>query len=113
MNLSIDKTGAFPVAAMGGEWRATDGDDFRDELHPLAAQAGSKLAIDLSGLEMIDSSGLSTLIGVVTHARLCNARVVLVAPASFVAGVFEVTNLDKWFEICNDMDEATKLLSSD
>lgn len=110
MKLTIDKSGAFPVATMVGEWRATDGDDFCDELHPLAAQAGAKLAIDLSGLEMVDSSGLSTLISVVTHARLCNARVVLVAPSGFVAGVLEVTNLDSWFEVCEDLDHAARLL---
>ena len=59
---------------------------------------------------MIDSSGLAALISVVTHARLSRARVVLLAPSPFVAGVFGVTNLDRWFEICADLDEAARLL---
>ena len=35
-----------------------------------------------------------------------DARAVLVAPTPFVAGVFEVTNLDRWFEIVGSLDEA-------
>ena len=111
MLLTIDKSGAFPVARMTGEWRATDEQEYRDELHPLVAETGARLIIDLSGLEMIDSSGLAELIGVVTHARLAGARVLLLAPSGFVLGVLEITNLDKWFEICADLDEAAKLLA--
>ncbi|MFH0983134.1 MAG: STAS domain-containing protein [Planctomycetota bacterium] len=110
MMLTIDKSGPFPVAKMTGEWRATDGHEYRDELHPLVATAGAKLAIDLSGLHLIDSSGLAVLINVVTHARLANARVILVAPSPFIAGVFEVTRLNTWFDICRDLGEAAKLL---
>ena len=110
MVVKIDKSGAFPVANLTGEWRATDGHEYQDQLHPLVAEAGATLAIDLSGLEMIDSSGLASLISVVTHARLSHARVVLLAPAPFVAGVFRVTNLDQWFEICADLDEAAGML---
>ena len=49
MRLTIDKSGAFPVARMTGEWRATDEQEYRDELHPLVAETGARLIIDLSG----------------------------------------------------------------
>lgn len=110
MELTIDKSGVLPVAKMTGEWRSTEEHDCQDVLHPLVAKPEAKLVIDLSGLQMIDSSGLASLISVVTHARLSGARVVLLAPSPFVAEVLEITNLDRWFEICADMDEAIKLL---
>ena len=113
MVLTIDRSGAFPVAKLTGEWRATDGQDYRDELHPLVAEAGAKLVLDLSGLRMIDSSGLAALISVVTHARLSHARAMLLAPSPFVAGVLGITNLDQWFEICADLDEVARLLDND
>lgn len=113
MELTIDKTGPFPVACLSGEWRATSGDDFQGQLHSLVAEAGAKLAIDVSGLTMIDSSGLGTLISVVTHARLAQARVVVVNPSAFVRGVFEVTNLDQWFELCESLEAAAALLASE
>ncbi|MCP4592589.1 MAG: STAS domain-containing protein [bacterium] len=112
MNLTIDQSGSIPIARLAGEWRATDDQEYQDDLHPLVAQAGSKLIIDLSELSMIDSSGLAALISVVTHARLSGARVVLVRPTPFVSGVFETTNLDGWFEVCPDTKQAGELLGS-
>jgi anti-sigma B factor antagonist len=112
MQLNIDKSGPFAVARLTGEWRGTDGRVGLEELHPLVASAGAKLAIDVSNLKMIDSSGLAGLISVVTHARLAEARTVLVGPSAFVAGVFDVTRLSDWFDVCNDMDEAARVLSA-
>jgi len=113
MDLTIDNSGPFPVATLSGEWRATGEEGFQNKLHPLVAEAGARLVIDVSRLGMIDSSGLSELISVVTHARLARARVVLVAPSPFVAEVLETTNLNNWFEICADMEEAAGLLSEE
>ena len=47
---------------------------------------------------MIDSSGLSSLISLVTRARLTKGRVVLVSPSPFVAGIFRMTHLDHWYD---------------
>ncbi|MCK4658944.1 MAG: STAS domain-containing protein [Phycisphaerae bacterium] len=113
MVLKIDNSGVIPVAKLIGEWRATDAQEYENELHPLVAEAGAKLIIDLGKLEMIDSSGLAALISVVTHARLSNAQVVLVAPSAFVGGVFEVTRLDHWLDICRTLDEAARKLGVD
>ena len=113
MVLTIDESGPIPIAKLTGEWRATEEQECQEELHLLVATAGAKLIIELSGLQMIDSSGLAVLISVVTHARLSKARVILVAPSPFVAGVFEVTHLDRWFDVCRDVDEAARRLSGD
>lgn len=111
MKLSIDRSGPIPVAVLEGEWRPTREENIELQLHPLVAEAGARLIIDLSRLDMIGSSGLSALISVVTHARLARSRVILVAPSPFVAGVLETTNLDTWFEICADREAATRVLS--
>ncbi len=110
MVLTVDQSGMIPIARVVGEWRGTDGQESLEDLHPLVSEGGAKLIIDLSGLKLIDSSGLAALISVVTHARLCRARVVLVGPTPFVAGVFEVSRLDRWFEICKNEGAAFKLL---
>ncbi len=89
-----------------GEFRADDGVSMHDELHPLIAEAGTGLVVDLSGVSWIDSGGLSHLISLVTHSRLSKSRVVLAAPSPFVAGVLEVTGLDSWFEVAEDADSA-------
>jgi anti-sigma B factor antagonist len=112
MDLRIDRSGPYPTAWLTGEIRAEDSDRFVQELHPLVAEAGAKVAVDLSGVIWLDSTGLTALINVVTRARLSGARAILVGPTQFVAGVFEVTNLASWFEIVPDHDEAARLLTN-
>ena len=65
----------------------------------------SLLAVELSGLESIDSSNLSVLINLATRARLAGASVVLVAPSPFVRGILEVTRLITWFDVCDSVED--------
>jgi len=78
------------------------------ELSSLITEHDAKVAIDLSNLTLLDSSGLSALINIVTRARITGADVVLVSPGAFVAGVLEVTRLDTWFDICPDLADVEK-----
>lgn len=73
-------------------------------------QTGQAAMIDLSGVDTLDSRGLSELIQVVTRARLRNARVVLVQPTPFVAGLLATTRLDQWFEIFDSTESAQRAL---
>ena len=110
MELQVDRDGPFPVARLSGALAAQDAPDLTDSLHEFVSGPGAKLAIDLSALESMDSSGLSALIGLVTRARLGGGQVMLIAPTSFVTGVFNVTRLDTWFDICPDLEVAARRL---
>jgi hypothetical protein len=46
----------------------------------------------------------------VNRARMSAGAVVLVAPSPFVSGVFQVTRLNEWFDVCADLTEAGKKL---
>jgi anti-anti-sigma factor len=81
-----------------------------EKLHPLIAEKGSAMVIDLTGMPTVDSSGLSQLIGLATHARLSESRVVLFGPTAFVAGLFELTRLNTWFDIAADEAGAVAML---
>jgi anti-anti-sigma factor len=110
MDLGIEKKGAVTVAALAGAFDVEDAQRVADELQPLVAEGGSRLAVDLAGLETISSAGLSEMIAVVTRARLSGSRVVLVSPGPFVRQVFSVTRLDEWFEIFDSVDAAVDSL---
>ena len=86
---------------------------FTETLQEHACGEEAHLAIDLSQLTLIDSSGLSAMISLVTRARLTNGQVVLVAPSPFVSGILEVTHLDHWFDICDSLDDAARRLDSE
>lgn len=106
----VEQVGSLTIAYASGELTATDAGDFAEALRDYASGAGARLAIDLSGMKMVDSSGLAALINLVNRARLSGGRVVLVAPSSFVAGIFNITRLDTWFDICKSIDDAKSKL---
>jgi anti-anti-sigma factor len=110
MDITIEHVDGIELVRMSGELRREAGEVIEEQLHPLIAPKHAAMAIDLSGVDAIDSSGLSQLISLATHARMCESQVVLFAPTAFVAGVFEVTRLDSWFDIAADQQAATQLL---
>jgi anti-anti-sigma regulatory factor len=46
-----------------------------------------------------------------TRARLGQGRLILVNPSAFVRSILEVTQLDRWFEICDNLEEAANRLA--
>ena len=109
MDIEIQAHDGYHLAKLSGELGAADTDVLSQELHALIAPRETVLVVDLADLKTIDSSGLSQLISLTTHARLSESRVILVGPSSFVAGVFEMTRLDRWFEIVANFAEAEQL----
>lgn len=101
----------FIKVEVSGDLQADGTDDFTDTLFEHVAEPNAKVILDLHQLESIDSSGLNAMIQVVTRARLGHGRVILVNPQPLVAGVFDVTRLNTWFEICDTLDEAAARLS--
>ena len=110
-NVTTEQNPDFVLAHLSGELTASVAEDVRDDLQGLASERGTKLAINLSELNMIDSSGLSILMSIVTRARLAEGRVILVSPTAFVTSVFEVTRLVDWFEIAESLDDARRRFS--
>ncbi|MFQ5489493.1 MAG: STAS domain-containing protein [Phycisphaerae bacterium] len=111
MDMQLDTEAAFPVVRLCGGIGLEDKTRFLERMHDLLAQRHPKVVIDLSEVDSIDSSGLSSLIEVVTRARLKEGRVILIGPNPFVRSVMEVTQLHRWFEICEDLEQASRLLA--
>ena len=112
MGVTIDTSGSFAVAALSGEFGLIDQEGVGERLGALVAAPESRVAVVLKDLKQINSVGLSVLINVVTRARLNRSRVVLVAPSPFVANVLEVTALDQWFDIVDDLTAADEQLQA-
>lgn len=111
MDISCEHKGRYVVAHLGGALDSSTVEEFSNVLHQYAAGDAAKLAVEMSRLESIDSTGLSALITLVTRARLSQGKVVLVAPTALVRGVFEVTRLNDWFDLCENLDEAAALFA--
>jgi len=70
-------------------------------------EAGVKsLVINLSKVEYLDSTGLGVLIGGLKRLREASGNLSLVAPGMRILRIFEITGLDKIFDIYPSEEEA-------
>ncbi|MFA5479536.1 MAG: STAS domain-containing protein [Candidatus Muiribacteriota bacterium] len=69
------------------------------------------ILLDLSDLNYINSSGLGIFINLLKNIKKINRRLVIINPGAEVRMLFEITSLDKMFEIVNTIDEAKCLIS--
>jgi len=111
VDISIEQNGAYVVAHVSGALDMSTVEEFSNALHDYATGDSAKLAVEMSRLESVDSTGLSALMTLVTRARLSQGKVVLVAPTPLVRGVFDVTRLNDWFDICEHVEETTALFA--
>lgn len=65
----------------------------------VSAQESSSLLVDMSQVESLDSAGLMVLVSTLTLAQRLNKRFSLFGVSPTVRIVFELTQLDRVFEI--------------
>ncbi len=107
MKIDIDESGPFVLAKLSGDLDTESSETFSRSLEE---HVGKPLLLDLSGVELISSSGLGAIINLVVRARTCGGHVILVSPSVFVQGVFETTRLDTWFDISATLEDAAARL---
>lgn len=112
MELKLSHEQGYVLAETRGPIDDSAGDLFREHLHPLVGQRVTKLLVDLSGSERINSIGIAHLVKLVTDANTHGSRVVLAAAAPFVAGVFGVTRLNKFFDLAETRAAALSALEA-
>lgn len=98
--------GADFVVALGGEVDLYTAPELKQSLQQIVSQGATKLVIDMSETTFIDSTTLGVLLGVVKRVRPEGGAVVLVCPDRNVRRIFEITLLDRVFEIVDTRDEA-------
>lgn len=75
--------------------------------HQIAAIASERYSywiLDLANIEFINSSGLVALITGLNSANKCNCRLVVCNVQASVKLIFEITQLDRVFEIVEDLE---------
>ncbi len=81
----------------GGEW-------LQQQLKTIAPRRYKVWVIDFSEVEFIDSPGLAALISGLELARASNARLVLCSLCPSARLIFEITQLDRAFNIFESYD---------
>jgi len=103
MEITIDNdTGSHPVVTLTGRFDAFETEAFRLVIDELHAVPHPTVAIDLHGVQFIDSSALAELVRAMKHGREAQGELLLQRLSDPVRVILELTRLDAAFEIVED-----------
>jgi anti-sigma B factor antagonist len=107
--LAIDvlKVGAVHVIKLSGELRLGDTVTlFRKRADELIAVGDTRIVVDLSGVPMIDSTGIGNLVYLLTTCRKRGGDVKLVNPSDLAGHSLKLTGLMSLFEVYESITRA-------
>ncbi|MEL7038124.1 MAG: STAS domain-containing protein [Cyanobacteria bacterium J06592_8] len=76
----------------------------KEEVQAISANEPKLWILDLAKVEFIDSSGLGALVTALKLARQRGCRLVLCHPSATVKMILEITQLDRAFEIFDELE---------
>ncbi|MGA8156217.1 MAG: STAS domain-containing protein [Rhodoplanes sp.] len=98
------------VVAVQGDLNATTGGDLSQSMDQLLKDGRRRFVLDLKDIKFVDSSGLSTLVRCLKRTRGEGGELHLAGLQSAVKRTFELTRLDRSFDIQPDVAKAVQAL---
>ena len=87
--------GTWMVLAVAGELDLATAPALRERVREMTPDGAMKVALDLTGVGFVDSSGLGAIVACLKHVRELGGELVLVAPdPSPVAKLLSLTGLE-------------------
>ena len=105
LGLGVTRSGDGAVVVPKGDIDVHTATALRDCLTGLIEQGARRLVVDLHDTSFIDSTGLGVLVGALKRARQADGDLVLAAPRRSIAKLFEVTGMDKTFDVLDHRPE--------
>ncbi len=107
-NLLVETTesGPWTVLQVKGEVDLYTAPRLKERMADLTSSGRSQLAVDLEGVEFMDSTGLGVLIGGLKRCREAGGTLALLRPREPVRKVLSITGLDKVFPIHDSLEQA-------
>jgi len=102
-----DKSGAM-VCYMNGEIDINTAPQIKKIFDKIISEKKQKILVNFKDVTYIDSSGLATLVEMLKHIRGYNGKLKLSNLSSKIKSLFEITKLDKLFDIVSNEEEALK-----
>jgi anti-sigma B factor antagonist len=99
MEIIKSTNNAIPVLQLKGRFDAHEVEPVNAWLQEQVNQGRTKLLVNLEGVNFIDSTALSVLVRGLKHCREKNGKLHLCSLQQPVRVIFELTRLDKAFDI--------------
>lgn len=102
MKIKVERNGTVAVVVVAGEVDAASAPGLREQFDDLLAEGQQNFVIDLAGVGFMDSSGLASLVQLFKRVRIGHGDVRLCGLQPEVSRVFELTRLDRVFDVFPD-----------
>ncbi len=96
------------VLSATGEVHVSTAPQLADSLNAALESGRTRLVLDFSGVEFIDSTGLSVLLNALRRLSRDDGAMALVCTNPTVLRLFEITRLDSTFDIVATREEALR-----
>ena len=106
MAVRIEDKNGLAVCYVDGEVDINSSPAVKKEFDRLIAAKTPRIVINLSKVTYVDSSGLATLVEILKNMRSYGGRLRLTNLSAKIKSLFEITKLEKLFEIMADEQEA-------
>lgn len=106
MQINLQEKNGVSVIKMTGDIDINSSPDIKKSFDEVIAQKKDKVVISLKDVGYVDSSGLATLVEVLKNLRAYGGKLKLASLSDKVKGLFEITKLDKLFDIVATEEEA-------
>ena len=106
MGVKIENKGGLSVCHIDGEVDINSSPSIKKSFDALISKKTPKIVINLSKVTYVDSSGLATLVEILKNMRSYGGKMRLTNLSSKIKSLFEITKLEKLFEIFVDEDSA-------
>lgn len=107
MNLNLEKLNGYSVLSVEDERiDAHNSGELKKTILNMIEQGDARIIVQLEHVRFIDSSGLGALLSGHKNAAAKSGKLVLAGCRQQVLSMFELTRLNRIFEIYSDLNEA-------
>jgi anti-sigma B factor antagonist len=112
LEFGIDELDGFPVILLEGSLlERHEADDLLEEVKELIEEGSTRIILELSKLNYLNSSGLNVLLNILTKVRNANGEAVICGVNERLRTLLVITKLDAVFQIAKTCEEASQRLT--
>lgn len=112
MEYTVEPDGQCRIVHLNGALDVSSAIHLREVLGQELTGPDARVLVDLSGVRLLDSSGIGILVTAHRRAASLGARLVLAAPQPSVGKVFELTRTNRLLLISATLPEARQVLDA-
>lgn len=113
MDIKLNQLGKVKVIEIGGKYDIESTEEFESAFQKVLESKPELVAVEMSRLEYIDSSGIGSLIKCLNSLKAKNGKLILVGMKPMILNVFKLAKLDFFFEILSSVEFKNKYIQDD